>query len=399
MQYDVVVVGGGIVGLATGWALIQTNPALKLVILEKEATLAQHQTGRNSGVIHSGIYYKPGSFKAKFARAGRESMVAFAREYGIAHDICGKLIVASHDSEREGLNKLYERGLENQIRVTRVSKAEMKDIEPHLRGEEGVQVLDAGIIDYKQVVQQLKTLLLASGVEIRLGIEAKEVVSHKDGIEVQTNQALVRGRYFINCGGLWSDRIAKKSKATVEVKIVPFRGEYFELKPEKNHLVKNLIYPVPNPNFPFLGVHLTRMVHGGIHAGPNAVLAFKRDGYSKLDFSLRDTLDTLTFPGFWILAGKYLGDGVQEMLRSFSKKRFTASLQALVPEIQMEDLTPSPAGIRAQAMLRNGQLVDDFMIHVEDRAMHVCNAPSPAATASLEIGRYLSQELIKRFDL
>jgi L-2-hydroxyglutarate oxidase len=392
-SYDYAIVGGGIVGLATGVALGRRFPRARIVIVEKERRLAQHQTGHNSGVIHSGIYYKPGSFKAKFARAGSRSMVEFCQEHGIAHEVCGKVIVATEPHELPLLENLYQRGLANELEITRLSAEALKEIEPHVAGLAGLRVPSTGIVDYGQVAATYARMIEAQGGELRLGARVVGLHRRADGLTVATDAGELHARFLINCAGLHSDRVAKLGGAAIDMQIVPFRGEYYELKPEKRYLVKHLIYPVPNPNFPFLGVHFTRMIGGDVHAGPNAVLSLKREGYKKTDFDLRDTAEVLTSGAFWKLARKNIDEGVKEMVRSFSKAAFVRSLQRLIPEVQAGDIVPAGAGVRAQALKNDGALVDDFMIVSGPNALHVCNAPSPAATASLEIGKAIVERI------
>lgn len=392
-MHDCIIVGGGIVGLATAYALLERQPGLRLLLLEKESELAAHQTGRNSGVIHSGIYYKPGSFKARFAREGSRSMVEFCRAHGLPHDVCGKVIVATRDAELPGLEKLFQRGLENGLPVARLTPEQVREIEPHVKCLAGLKVPTTGITDYKQVCAKYAELVRQQGGEVTTGVEVRRLHPAGDTHRLATSRGDFEARFLINCAGLHSDRVAKLAGMRPQAKIVPFRGEYFELAPGRRHLVKTLIYPVPNPDFPFLGVHFTRMIDGSVHAGPNAVLAFKREGYRKTDFSARDTWETLTYGGFWKLAKKNLGEGLMEMRRSISKKLFVRSLQELIPEVTEADVIPCQAGVRAQALLPDGGMVDDFLF-VEDRhAIHVCNAPSPAATASLQIGRAVAEKV------
>jgi len=390
---DFVIVGGGIVGLATARELMMRFPRARAMLLEKESELSLHQTGRNSGVIHSGIYYKPGSFKARFARAGATSMVEFCREHGIPHEVCGKVIVATREEELPRLESLYERGLENELPVERISREEVAEVEPHVKCVGGIRVPTTGITDYRAVTLAYADSFMAAGGEVKFGCEVRAIRRSGAAHVVETTDGEIEARFVINCAGLHSDRIAKASGADPEAKIVPFRGEYFELVPAKRDLVKTLIYPVPNPEFPFLGVHFTKMIDGTVHAGPNAVLAFKREGYSKTDFDARDFFETMTFGGFWRMAGKHLGEGLKEIHRSLSKAAFVRSLQELIPEVKSEDLVPCKAGVRAQALRRNGKLVDDFLFESGPGILHVCNAPSPAATASLEIGKSIVEKV------
>lgn len=359
-MYDFAIVGGGIVGLSSGMALGKRYPKARIVVLEKESKFAFHQTGNNSGVIHSGIYYKPGSFKAQFCREGSRSIVEFCEEHGIAHEICGKVIVATQEKELPQLEKLYRRGLENGLKVTKLTAEEVKEVEPHISCLAGVRVYSTGIADYKQVTQKYAELIKAQGGELYLNTKVERIINTGGGYVLETNNGSFETRFAINCAGLHSDRVAKLGQVDPQAKIVPFRGEYYELKPEKRYLVKHLIYPVPNPDFPFLGVHFTRMIDGTIHAGPNAVLSLKREGYKKTDFDLRDFAEVMTYPGFWKLAAKHADEGIKEIVRSFSKAAFVRSLQNLIPEVQAADLIPTHAGVRAQALMNNGKLVDDF---------------------------------------
>jgi (S)-2-hydroxyglutarate dehydrogenase len=385
--YDFTIVGGGIVGLSTGMALYQRFPNAKVVVIEKEAVVADHQTGHNSGVIHSGIYYKPGSFKARFARQGSKSMTEFCRMHGIDHDICGKVIVATKPEELPLLDDLFSRGLQNELAIQRIGVEELKEIEPHVNGLGAIRVPQAGIVNYRQVSEKMADIIRGNGGEIKLNTKVEKIDEDSDEVIIATNNGTIKARIVINCAGLHSDRIAAAAGYKTDMKIVPFRGEYFKLKPEKRFLVNHLIYPVPNPKFPFLGVHFTRMISGEVDAGPNAVLSFKREGYKKTDFNAKDLTEVLSYKGFWKLASKFMKEGMDEYVRSFSKKQFTKSLQELIPEIQEDDLIPAPAGVRAQALQDDGNMVDDFHIIMGKRTIHVCNAPSPAATASIEIGK------------
>jgi L-2-hydroxyglutarate oxidase len=392
-MYDFAIIGGGIVGLSTGMALGKRYPNARILILEKESNWAFHQTGNNSGVIHSGIYYKPGSFKAKFCRDGASSMVEFCQEYGIAHEVCGKVIVATSEAELPRLENLYKRGLDNGIAVQRISSEEVREIEPHVSCVGGIRVLTTGIVNYKQVSNKYAELIQKQGGDLRLNTKVEKIRPSGKNQVLETNNGSFETRIVINCAGLHSDRIAKLGNVEPQAKIVPFRGEYYELTPEKRYLVKTLIYPVPNPDFPFLGVHFTRMIDGSVHAGPNAVLSLKREGYQKADFDLRDFAEVMTYPGFWKLAAKHADEGIQEIIRSFSKAAFVRSLQKLIPEVQAQDLVPTHAGVRAQALKNDGSLVDDFLIVQGHNSIHVCNAPSPAATSSLEIGKAIVEQI------
>ena len=393
--FDYTIIGGGIVGLSTALHIGKRFPGARLLVLEKEEAPACHQTGRNSGVIHSGIYYQPGSFKARFARSGAESMVRFCREHGIDHEVCGKLIVATREAELAQLEKLFQRARDNGVPAEKISVEEALEVEPHIRCLAALRIPTTGITSYREVCLEYLRQIESAGGSVRFQhrvIGIPEVPSDRNRI-IETDHGEFESRFLVNCTGLHSDRIAQAAGAEPGARIVPFRGEYFELTPDRRHLVKNLIYPVPNPDFPFLGVHFTRMIDGSVHAGPNAVLALAREGYTKSDFSLRDTCEAIGFRGFRKLAARHLGEGLKEMHRSFSKAAFTRSLQELIPEVRAEDLVPCKAGIRAQALTDDGKLVDDFLIIESDRSLHVCNAPSPGATASLEIGQEITRRL------
>lgn len=392
-MYDFAIIGGGIVGLATGLALMSRYPNTKLLMLEKEGEFAYHQTGHNSGVIHSGIYYKPGSLKATLCRKGASSMVEFCERYGLPYKICGKIIVATQEEEISRLNKLYEQGLTNGLEIKRLNGEQIKDYEPYANGIAGLFVSSTAIVNYKDVSKKMADLIVLDGADIHLNAEVLSVKFFGQYYALETRQGVYEAKYVINCGGLYSDRIAKLFGVDPQSRIIPFRGEYYEIKPEKRFLVNALIYPVPNPSFPFLGVHLTRMIDGSVHAGPNAVLSFKREGYKKSDFSLADTFDSVAYPAFWKLAIKFGNEGMKEIIRSIFKSSFTASIQKLLPDIQEADLIESTNGVRAQALLKNGSLMDDFLIVHGQRSMHICNAPSPAATASLEIGKTIVSQI------
>ena len=388
-MYNFIIIGGGIVGLSTAMALSQRFPSAKIALLEKEASWAAHQTGHNSGVIHSGIYYKPGSYKAKLCHQGNRSMVAFCEQHNINYRRCGKVIVATEPHELPLLDNLYERGLANQIEISKVNPEQVREIEPHVSCLGAIWVKSTGIVDYTQVCHKYVEIAQSQGVELHNDTCVVGIEPIADGHLIQTNQGEYQTEFLINCAGLYSDRLTQLGKVKPPAKIIPFRGEYYELTAEKRYLVNGAIYPVPNPNFPFLGVHFHPGVDGTVHAGPNAVLGFKREAYNKFDFDLRDFLDTATYPGFWKLAAKYPAEGIQEMIRSYSKQIFVRSLQRLIPEVQSEDIFPTPAGVRAQALKSDGSMVDDFLIVKGNKALHVCNAPSPAATASIEIGKYI----------
>ncbi len=400
MNYNITIIGGGIVGLATALQLIRKKPSLSIALLEKEDTVAKHQTGNNSGVIHSGIYYKPGSLKAINCIRGYHLLVDFCREHGVPFDLCGKIIVASNEKEIPLLKNIYGRGLENGLLdLKKLVKDQLKEYEPHVAGVEGLLVPQTGIVDYRLVAEAYLHLLKQSGVNVFFNTKAI-AIHHKNGKqEVVTSSQTFVTDLVISCAGLYSDKVAGMDVADLNVKIVPFRGEYYKLKKEKEYLVRNLIYPVPDPNFPFLGVHFTRMARGGVEAGPNAVLAFKREGYKKSDINLAELFETLAWPGFQKVAGKYWRTGLSEMYRSFSKSAFTHALQKLIPEVQKDDLTEGGSGVRAQACDRTGGLVDDFLIYETDKAVHVCNAPSPAATSSLAIGETVAEMAGRRLGI
>ncbi len=397
---DVLIIGGGIVGLATALRIKQQRPALKVLLIDKEPAVARHQTGHNSGVIHSGLYYKPGSLKATNCIRGYHMLIDFCDAEGIPYDLCGKIVVATKQEELAQLDVLHQRGQQNGLTgLKKLSVGEMREIEPHVTGVAGMFVPQTGIIDYKQVSERYADKFRELGGEMRLAERVEQVTPGNTLTVVVTNKNRYEARLVVNCAGLYSDKIAQLTQRdAVDVRIVPFRGEYFKLKPEKEYLVKNLIYPVPDPNFPFLGVHFTRMVHGGVEAGPNAVLAFQREGYTKSDVNLKEFFETLAWPGFQKVAAKYWQTGLGEMYRSFSKSAFTKALQGLIPAIQESDLEDGGAGVRAQACDRTGGLLDDFAILENDKAINVINAPSPAATSSLSIGQTVSEKVLARFD-
>jgi L-2-hydroxyglutarate oxidase len=399
-MYDFIIVGGGIVGLSTGLALIRRNPKTKLLILEKEGVLAFHQTGHNSGVIHSGIYYKPGSLKARFSKEGSRKLIEFCEKHDIDFEICGKVIVATEKEELPLLQNLYKRGLDNGLNIAMIDKHELQSIEPHVNGLAAIHVKSAGIVDYQKVANKFAELIQENGGEIQLNCRVENIEETSDTVVVEcANNKTFKARYLINCAGLHSDRIAQLNGLTTGMKIIPFRGEYYKLKPEKKYLVKNLIYPVPNPKFPFLGVHFTRMIDGEIHAGPNAVLSFKREGYKKSDFNLKDVAEMLTYPAFWKMASKNMREGLKEIVRSFSKTVFVRSLQRLIPEIREKDVVPAGSGVRAQALTKDGKLIDDFFIVSNKRSIHILNAPSPAATASISIGQAIVEKIPERDEM
>ena len=387
-RYNVIIVGGGIVGLAVGLEITQRFPRLRLLLLEKEPRVGRHQSGHNSGVIHSGVYYKPGSLKAKLCVTGAAAMVEFCREHGIPHQVCGKVIVATHEEEFPRLEELRRRGDANGLTgLQSIGPEELREIEPNASGLRALVVPATGITDYAAVCDKYAEIITARGETILTSTEVTGIKRHGDEITVETSRGAFSGKSLINCAGLFSDRISRMAGDDPQVMIVPFRGEYYDLIPERSSLVRSLIYPVPDPRFPFLGVHFTRRISGSVDAGPNAVLAFRREGYKRTDFNLRDLGSSLIFPGFWRMAAKNWRSGLDEFHRSFSKPAFVRALQRLVPEVGDEDLVPGGSGVRAQALTREGALVDDFQFVPSGRMLHVLNVPSPAATASLLIGR------------
>ncbi|MFD7580187.1 L-2-hydroxyglutarate oxidase [Kitasatospora sp. NPDC059817] len=401
-DFDVLVVGGGIVGLATAYALTRARPGLRLAVLEKEPGFAAHQTGRNSGVIHSGVYYRPGSYKARYAVAGAAELVAFCREQGVPYEVTGKLIVATGPEELPRLAALAERGRANGIPVTEVDRAGIARYEPQVTGVAGLHVGTTGVCDFPAVATAYARLAREAGAELRLGCELRAAARRADGVTVQTSTGELRCQVLVNCAGLHSDRIARLAGDEPGVRIVPFRGEYYELAEGRRDLVRGLVYPVPDPAFPFLGVHLTRGVHGDVHVGPNAVPALAREGYDWRTVRPRDLAGTLAFPGTWQIARRHWRYEVGELHRSLSKRAFTAAVRRLLPAVAPEDLVPAGAGVRAQAVARDGSLLDDFAFAGFDpadplsprRAVHVLNAPSPAATASLPIGREVARRAL-----
>ena len=398
-MHDIIVVGGGIVGLATALRIKEQKPSLKILLLEKENGVAKHQTGHNSGVIHSGLYYKPGSLKATNCIRGYEMLLDFCNREGVAYDLCGKVVVATSDEQRPLLKNLFDRGMQNGLTKNRmISAGEIKEIEPHVKGVEGIWVPYTGIIDYKAVSEKYAECFQKAGGEIIFGEKVIDIKNRNTHSEIVSATGKVfETRLIVNCAGLYSDKVAQLTQPeSIKVRIIPFRGEYYKIKPEKHHLVKNLIYPVPDPNFPFLGVHFTRMIEGGVEAGPNAVFAFKREGYKKTDINFPELMEALAWPGFRKVALKYWQTGMGEYYRSFSKAAFTKALQELIPEIQSDDLVPGGAGVRAQACDYDGGLLDDFSIIENKGAINVCNAPSPAATSSLSIGQTVSERVLAR---
>jgi (S)-2-hydroxyglutarate dehydrogenase len=401
-QYDVTVIGGGIVGLATAYKLNTHHPNLRVLVLEKEKSVAFHQTGRNSGVIHSGIYYKPGSYKAKNCVEGRRELVQFAKENNVAHDVCGKIIVATQETELAHMNRVFENGKKNGVEdIELINAQQIKEIEPFATGISGIRVGCTGIIDFVGVCETLKTIIKNkySQSDVKLEHEVIGIEKTPDYSTVITNKGNFTSKYIVNCTGLQSDRIAKLDHTPPNMKIVGFRGDYYELTPQAQHKVKHLIYPVPNPEFPFLGVHFTRMLHHPTECGPNAVFVFKREGYNKTDFNLNDTIDALSYAGTWKLFLKHWRFGLDEYRRAFSKRLFLERLQRLLPDLTMEDIVPGRAGVRAMALDGDGNMIDDFKIVKSTNALHVLNAPSPAATACLAIGKAVNDMAEEHFNL
>ena len=400
MKTDIIIIGGGIVGLSTAYQLLQLNPNLTVTILEKENAVAKHQTGNNSGVIHSGIYYKPGSLKAQNCLRGYDMLIDFCKAQNIEYEICGKIIVAIKPEEIAGLEALYQRGIQNGLSGLRfLSKDEIKQYEPNCSGFKGVFVPQTGIVDYKQVAIKLaENITLNTNGNIILNSKIQAIVGGEHGAVVHTDTERFEARLVINCAGLYCDKVAAMAGEKLNMKILPFRGEYYAIKPEKAHLVKNLIYPVPDPNFPFLGVHFTRRIGGEIEAGPNAVFAFQREGYKKTDFKWSEFWDAISFAGFRKVASKYWKTGLGEYHRSYFKPAFVKALQQLVPSITEDDLIPAGAGVRAQACDKEGGLIDDFYIQESTSFIHVLNAPSPAATSSLSIGLELAERAMKKLN-
>lgn len=392
-----IIAGGGIVGLATALKILEAKPTLRVLLIEKEKELATHQTGNNSGVIHSGLYYKPGSLKARNCIRGYEMLIDFCRQHDVPFELCGKVVVATDENELPLLHNLYVRGEQNGLTgLKMLSREAIREYEPHVEGLAGFFVPQTGIVDYRIVAQKYAEAIRQLGGSIVTGETVIKVVRESTGVIVETDKTSYQGRVLVNCAGLYSDKVARLASPNVDVRIIPFRGEYYKIRKEREYLVRNLIYPVPDPNFPFLGVHFTRMMRGGVEAGPNAVLAFSREGYRKSDINVRELAEALAWPGFQKVAAKYWRTGLGEMYRSFSKRAFTKALQKLIPEIQECDLVTGGAGVRAQACDRTGGLVDDFLIIEEQQIVNVCNAPSPAATSSLAIGESVAALALKK---
>ena len=401
-NFDIIVIGGGIVGLASAYKLNVHHPNLKICVLEKENAVASHQTGRNSGVIHSGIYYKPGSYKAKNCVDGRRELVQFAKENNVKHDICGKIIVAIQEKELQHMERVYNNGVQNGVEdLEKITAAQIREIEPFCTGIAGLRVGCTGIIDFVGICTKLTSIIENKfpGSKIKLGHEVKSFVKRDEHTTIVTNNGNYTAKYIVNCTGLFSDRIARKDNVDPGMQIVGFRGDYYELTPQAQHKVKHLIYPVPDPEFPFLGVHFTRMISHPTECGPNAVFTFKREGYGKTDFNLRDTLEAITYGGTWKLFFKHWRFGLDEYKRAFSKRLFLERLQRLIPDLTMSDIVPGRAGVRAMALDPEGNMIDDFKIVHSERSLHVLNAPSPAATACLAIGKAVNDMAVEYFQL
>ena len=399
-KYDLAIIGGGIIGLATAMELSTRYPRSRVALVEKEQELASHQTGHNSGVIHAGLYYRPGSQKADFCVAGARALREFCDQHGIRYEQVGKVVVATTEAEVPALEALYQRGTANGVEgLSMIGEERLREMEPSARGVKALHCPGTGIVDYREVVAAYAATARANGVDLLTGAKLLRITRFGGGIHLETTRDDLQATYLINCAGLYADAIARMLGVAPDVRIVPFRGEYYTLAPEKRHLVRGLIYPVPNPQFPFLGVHFTLRIHGEVEAGPNAVLALAREGYRKRDINLPELLGSLTYRGFWAMAGRYWKTGLGEVYRSMSKRAFVRALQRLVPEIQADDLVPASAGVRAQAVDRRGALLDDFSIVETRDAIHVLNAPSPAATASLAIGQHIVGLASKSFGI
>ncbi|WP_343803947.1 L-2-hydroxyglutarate oxidase [Marinobacterium maritimum] len=394
--FDFIVIGGGILGLSTARQLQQRFPGKRVLVLEKESSPAQHQTGHNSGVIHAGVYYKPGSMKARFCKEGNEATKAFCREHDIPFDECGKLLVATNELELERMQGLIGRCAENELPIEVLDAEQLKAREPNITGVGGIFVPSTGIVSYTRICEKMAELVAAEGGEVRYNAEVRRIRELTDRVEVETELELFSGNFLVSCAGLMSDRVVRMLGQKPDFKIIPFRGEYFLLPPEHNHIVNHLIYPIPDPDLPFLGVHLTRMIDGTVTVGPNAVLAFKREGYRKTDISLRDMAEMLTYPGLLKMLARNLKPGLMEMKNSIFRRGYLEQVRKYCPQLTLEDLTPYPAGVRAQAVAKDGSLVDDFLFVNTERALVVCNAPSPAATSAIPIGAHIVDQVAER---
>lgn len=398
-MYDITIIGAGIVGMATAYKLLEMAPGLKVAVVDKEATVSFHQSDRNSGVIHSGVYYEPGSAKAVNCQKGYKALLEFCDAHDVPYDLCGKVIVAKDESELPTLHKIYQRGKENGLEpLEYLDQQEVREIEPHVRGIKGIRVPQAGIIDYKEVTEKLAELFVAKGGSLHMSTVVRDIKQQPDKIALVCPNDRIFTRSLVNCAGLYADKVAKLTGMEADFRIVPFRGEFYKLKKEKEYLVNGLIYPVPDMKFPFLGVHFTKRLHGGIEAGPNAVLAFRREGYKHLDIHPGELFESLVYPGFLRLAAKFWKKGFEEMYRSFSPPAFVKSMQKLIPEITLEDIERSRTGVRAQALDRHGNLIYDYFILEDARITNLCNAPSPAATSALAIGDFMARKVLGKAD-
>ncbi len=397
-MYDFVIVGGGIIGASTALSIIKLNPKKKILLLEKEKSFAFHQTGHNSGVIHAGVYYEPGSLKAKFCKRGLEETIKFCKQHNIPYSQCGKILVATSKDELNRMQSLYERCQKNNIDASLLSKQELYKLEPDINGLGAILVKSTAIVDYQAITNKMANQYESLGGEFLLNTEVKNIDESLDSINIKTDNENIKARYLINCAGLMSDRIVNMLGIKTDFRIVPFRGEYYKLKSNMNSIIKHLIYPIPDPELPFLGIHLTRMIDGTITVGPNAVLGFKREGYGRYNFSLKDVVEMLSFKGFYKVISTNIISGLKELLNSFHKASYLKQVQKYCPKIKLDDLEPYPAGIRAQAVLNDGTLVHDFLFTNSKRSIHVCNAPSPAATSAIPIGEYVANKAIAGFD-
>ena len=397
-MYDFVIVGGGIIGASTALSIIKLNPKKKILLLEKEKSFAFHQTGHNSGVIHAGVYYEPGSLKAKFCKRGLEETIKFCKQHNIPYSQCGKILVATSKDELNRMQSLYERCQKNNIDVSLLSKQELYKLEPDINGLGAILVKSTAIVDYQAITNKMANQYESLGGEFLLNTEVKNIDESLDSINIKTDNENIKARYLINCAGLMSDRIVNMLGIKTDFRIVPFRGEYYKLQSNMNSIIKHLIYPIPDPELPFLGIHLTRMIDGTITVGPNAVLGFKREGYGRYNFNLKDVAEMLSFKGFYKVISTNIISGLKELLNSFHKASYLKQVQKYCPKIKLDDLEPYPAGIRAQAVLNDGTLVHDFLFTNSKRSIHVCNAPSPAATSAIPIGEYVANKAIAGFD-
>ena len=397
-MYDFVIIGGGIVGISTALEVIKSEPTKKVLLLEKEQSFASHQSGHNSGVVHAGVYYEPGSLKAKLCKEGLTETINYCKSHSIPFEQCGKLLVASSKQEISRMNSLYYRCIENEIDVTILDKNELNIIEPNIRGMGAILVKSTAIVNYPDIAAKMAQQYEALGGEYLLSTEVTSLDEDPDHVNILANDEAIKTRYLINCAGLMTDRIAKLIGIKTDFRIIPFRGEYYQLPVHSNKIIKHLIYPIPNPDLPFLGIHLTRMINGAVTVGPNAVLGFKREGYAKYNFNLKDFIEMISFAGFYRMAMSNIESGLSELINSISKRIYLKQVQKYCPSVQLNDLKPYPAGVRAQAVLKDGTLVHDFLFKYSKRSMHVCNAPSPAATSAIPIGRYITEKATTRLN-